>query len=77
MTKDQFGKYMSDLQLLYDEMLKEKPSVIVLSGDFNSKSPLFWDEEPMESAEGKQLSDFMMANGLDQLINEPTHFQTG
>ena len=76
MPKDQFGKYMSDLQSLYDELLKEKPSVIVLSGDFNSKSPLFWDEETIETAEGKKLSDFMMVNGLEQLVNEPTHFQT-
>ena len=76
MPKDQFGKYMSDLQSLYDQLLKEKPSVIVLSGDFNSKSPLFWDEEAIETAEGKQLSDFIMVNGLEQLINEPTHFQT-
>ncbi len=76
MPKDQFEKYMSDLQSLYDELLKEKPSIIVLSGDFNSKSPLFWDEETIETAEGKKLSDFMMVNGLEQLINEPTHFQT-
>ena len=66
MPKDQFGKYMSDLQSLYDELLKEKPSVIVLSGDFNIKSPLFWDEETIETAEGKKLSDFMMVNGLEQ-----------
>ena len=76
MPKDQFGKYMSDLQSLYDELLKEKPSVIVLSGDFSSKSPLFWDEEKIETAEGKKLSDFMMTNDLEQIINEPTHFQT-
>ena len=56
MPKDQFGKNMSNLQSLYDELLKEKPSVIVLSGDFNSKSPLFWDEETTETAEGKKLS---------------------
>ena len=55
MPKDQLGKYMSDLQSLYDELLKEKPSVIVLSGDFNSKSVLFWDEETIETAEGKNL----------------------
>ena len=36
---------------------------------------MFWDEEPIETAEGKQLSDFMMVNGLEPLINEPTHFQ--
>lgn len=76
MPKDQFGKYMSDLQSLYDQLLKEKLSVIVLSGHFNCKSPLFWDEETTESTEGKELSDFMMLNGLEQLINEPTHFQT-
>ena len=49
----------------------------MLSGDFNSKSPLFWDEETIETAEGKKLSDFMMTNGLEQLINAPTHFHAG
>ena len=37
---------------------------------------MFWDEEITETTEGKELSNFMMSNGLDQLINEPTHFQT-
>jgi len=43
-------------------------------GDFNARSPLFWDGETVETAAGKKLSDFMMLNSLEQLIDEPTHF---
>ena len=43
-------------------------------GDFNARSPLFWDGEVSENPAGKKLSDFMLLNSLEQLINEPTHF---
>ena len=46
----------------------------MLSGDFNARSPLFWDNESTETPEGKLLSDLMMLNYLEELINEPTHF---
>ena len=66
---------MSNLQSFNDASSNEKPLVIVLSGDFNSISPLFWDEEEIETAKGKKLSKFMMTIGLERIINEPTHFQ--
>ena len=45
-----------------------------MTGDFNARSPLFWDEELIETNEGKKLANFACLNGLEQIINEPTHF---
>ena len=73
-TSEQCGKYFANLETLYSKLIKEKPHTIVLTGDYNARSPLLWDEEQTESAAGKKLSDFMMLNNLDQLIDEPTHF---
>ena len=73
-TNDQCQKYFDNLESLYSKLIREKPHTIVLAGDYNARSPLLWDEETTESNAGKRLSDFMMLNNLDQLIDEPTHF---
>ena len=62
------------MQTLFDNINKEKPSAIILTGDFNARSPLFWHEETIENSFGKKLSNFMLFNQMDQIIHEPTHF---
>lgn len=66
--------YCKKMQVLFDDINKEKPSAIILTGDFNARSPLFWQEEILENSLGKRLSDLMLFNQMDQIINEPTHF---
>ena len=39
--------------------------------------PLFWEDEQLESLAGKSLSNLMLLNCFEQLINEPTHFPRG
>ena len=67
-------QYCHNLASSVQKMKNENPSLIILSGDFNGRSPLFWDNESVENLPGKLLADFMLTNGLTQLINEPTHF---
>ena len=43
-----------------------------MSGDFNARSPLFWEDD-IENNHGRSFSNFLLSNNLDQLINEPTH----
>jgi len=43
---------------------KEKPSLVVLTGDFNARSQLFWAEEHINNDAGNRLSEFMLLNGL-------------
>lgn len=69
-----FSNFMAKLQLTFEKINLENPFAIILTGDLNCRSPLFWDEESFESTEGKTLSNFTLLNGLEQLINHPTHF---
>ena len=66
--------YCNKLQVLIDRINKEKPSMVVLTGDFNARSPLFWDQEADETLPGRKLSELMLLNRMDQIIDEPTHF---
>ena len=71
---NQISDYCNKLSTLIESIRSHKPAAVVLMGDFNARSPLFWDGETVETAAGKKLSDFMMLNSLEQLIDEPTHF---
>ena len=62
------------MQLLLDAINRENPYAIILTGDFNARSPLFWQDETLENSLGKKLSNLMLFNQMDQIINEATHF---
>ena len=66
--------YCKNMQLLLDAINRENPYAIILTGDFNARSPLFWQDETLENSLGKKLSDLMLFNQMDQIINEATHF---
>jgi hypothetical protein len=69
-----FDTYMQNLQVFYSKALLEKPSSIVMTGDFNCRSPLLWSGENVDKREGRVLADFCTANSVVQMIDEPTHF---
>ena len=54
---------------------KIKPFLSVITGDFNAKTPCWWSED-INTSEGLKLLSLTSANGVSQLINEPTHLQT-
>ena len=68
---------MKNLGDLIENIKKENPSIIILSGDFNARSPLLWDGEIAENQAGKLISDFINLNSFDQLMNEATHLPRG
>ena len=45
---------------------------MVLTGDLNARSPLFWEND-IENSEGRTFGDFVIKNNLEELINGPTH----
>ena len=45
--------YCKKMQTLLDNINKEKPSAVILTGDFNARSPLFWQGETHENSFGK------------------------
>ena len=69
----EFQNFMGKLSMFYDKTSGENPSTIVITGDLNARSHLFWDEEKIQTSEGKILGEFCTSNGLDQIIDEPTH----
>ena len=48
--------------------------MVVLTGDFNARLPLFWDQEAEDTLRGRKLSDLMLLNRMDQIIDKSTHF---
>ena len=69
-----FANFIKNLKTMLDKIGDENPFAIILTGDLNCRSPNFWDDEILESSEGKELSNLTLSNGLKQVINEPTHF---
>ena len=70
----EFIDYVKSLESMLETIRKEKPSAIILSGDFNSRSPFFWEGDT-ENREGDIFSKFLIDQNLDELINEPTHIR--
>ena len=69
-TPQMVSTFISKLQLLLDKIASEKPFSIILTGDFNARSPLCWDEESVETAEEKALSNLSLFNDLEQVIQQ-------
>ena len=72
MPNNEFAEYMCLLENIYESIRKENPTVSILCGDFNAKSPLFWEGDT-ENNEGRLFNNFLISNHLEQLISEPTH----
>ena len=69
----EFQAYMQNLQSTFLKASSENPSIIILAGDFNARSPLLWEHESSQTPEGRDLADFCTLNCLEQVIKEATH----
>ena len=67
--------FLSNLGNLLSDINKRKPSLSVLTGDFNARSSSWWCND-INIIEGSHLYLLMSSNGFSQLINEPTHIKT-
>ena len=70
---DDVQTFINNLERLITNLSNEKPSCIILAGDFNARSPILWSGETKEEIPGKMIANFANINGLDQLIDGPTH----
>ena len=73
-NNDAFQLFLTNLERLFSDTNKWKPSLSVVTGDFNARSSYWWSND-INSTEGTNLFSLMSSNGFSQLINEPTHFQ--
>ena len=74
LLSDEFDEYVKSLEQIYENINKENPSITIITGDFNSTSPLFWENDK-ENREGRVFSNFLISNNMEELINEPTHIR--
>ena len=74
LSSAEYDEYVKSLEQLYERVNKENPAVTILTGDFNARCPLFWEGD-METREGCILSNFLLSNNLEELINEPIHIR--
>ena len=73
-TNNEFEVFLSNMEKLLSDIIKRKPSVSVITGDFNARSSCWWCKD-ISTTEGSNLFSLMSLNDLSQLINEPTHIQ--
>ena len=66
--------YFSSLNSILELIDHENPLGTILSGDFNARSSLFWEDD-INSKEGHQLAEIALLNNLEQIISEPTHIR--
>ena len=71
-SSNEFDEYTDAMEHIYECIRKENPLVSVLTGDFNARSPLFWEMDT-ETREVRELNNFFLSNNLDELIHESTH----
>ena len=58
MKSPQIDEFCRSLSVMVNSMKKENPSSIILTGDFNGRSPHFWEDELVENYAGKSLVEF-------------------
>ena len=74
-NSNQFELFLSKLENLLSDINKRKPSLSVVTGDFNGRSSSWWSND-INTIEGSHLYSLTSSNGVSQLINKPTNIQT-
>ena len=75
MSNNEVVTYMNRLVKIYDSIRKENPYVTIFCGDFNARSPAFWEGDS-ENYEGRLLNDLLTSNVLNNLFVNPPIFGT-
>ena len=73
-TNDEFDTFLSNFQMLLNDINNFKLSLSVVTGDFNSRCSSWWSND-INTTEGLKLLSLTSSNGSTQLIHEPTHIQ--
>ena len=70
----EFNSFLSSFEQLLSEISKRKPTVSIITGDFDARSSNWWSNDT-NTLEGTNLYSLTSSNNFSQLINEPTHIQ--
>ena len=69
LSTTELEEYTKSLEHIYGCISKENPAVTILTGDFNARSPLFWESD-IENREGRVFNNF----SNKAIINETLAF---
>ena len=67
--------FLSNFVKLLSDIRKRKPSLCVITGDFNARPSSWWPKD-ISTTDGSKLFSLTSSNGFSQLIKEPKHIQT-
>ena len=70
---DEFNQFLDQFEHLVSLLHQENPYTIVITGDFNCRSPMWWPDD-IGNNEGELFEPLTSSLNLQQLICEPTHF---
>ena len=62
------------MEHIYGCISKENSTVTIITGNFNARSPLFW-EHNAENNEGPVFNNLLIYNSLEELINERAYIR--
>ena len=74
-STDEFESFLLNFEQLLDDVSQCRPSLSIITGDFNARSVSWWSND-INTTEGLKLSSMSSSVGFTQLINEPTHIQS-
>ena len=74
LSSTELDEYVKSLERIYECINQENPATTILTGDFNARSSLFWENDT-ENRGGRVFNNFLISNNLEELINEPTHIR--
>ena len=69
-NSEQFEEFVTNLQTTIDQIQRERPHSLIITGDFNCRSSQWWEAD-VESPEGAALDEIIEVNNLTQLIDLP------
>ena len=73
-NSEQFENFIDRLHRSLNVMQRERPPLMILTGDLNCRSSQWWPQD-MEEPQGMALEELIETNNLHQLIDEPTNIR--
>ena len=70
----EFDSFLLNYEQLLSGISTRKPTMSILTGDFNARSSSWWSDD-INTSEGKKLYSLTCLNEFSQLISELTHVQ--
>ena len=71
-TSEQFEEFINKMQMIFDQIRRERCHSLILTGDLNCRSSQWWGKDT-EYPEGIVLDELIKMNNLYQLIDKPTN----